>query len=185
MPVLDSIDELKLISTSSSILNDEDVRSFDCGYQELNDVFLDIYNKYDEESGHVLAIVNQNFELLGFISCRLVSFSFIAQGKEMGISIDYLGVHKDCQKRGIGSLLVTLARRLSLTIDCWLPVEGVRDHALEDAVEFYEKLGFIDPREMAIYNGKPVTMYFSIEKLRNGEIMPLTQLFETSLGNDF
>ena len=185
MPVLDSIDELKLISTSSSILNDEDVRSFDCGYQELNDVFLDIYNKYDENSGHVLAIVNQNSELLGFISCRLVSFSFIAQGKEMGISIDYLGVHKDCQKRGIGSLLVTFALRLSLTIDCWLPIKGVRVHALEDAVEFYEKLGFIDPREMAIYNGKPVTMYFSIEKLRNGEIMPLTQLFETSLGNNF
>lgn len=185
MPVLDSIDELKLISTSSSILNDEDVRAFDCGYQELNDVFLDIYNKYDEESGHVLAIVNQNFELLGFISCRLASFSFIAQGKEMGISIDYLGVHKDCQKRGIGSLLVTFALRLSLTIDCWLPIKGVRVHALEDAVEFYEKLGFIDPRGVAIYNGKPVTMYFSIEKLRNGEIMPLTQLFETSLGNDF
>ena len=85
---MDSIDELKLISTSSSILNDDDVRAFDCGYQELNDIFLDIYNKYDEESGHVLAIVNQNFELLGFISCRLVSFSLLAQGKEMGISID-------------------------------------------------------------------------------------------------
>ena len=184
MPVLDSIDELKLISTSSSILNDEDVRAFDCWYQELNDVFLDIYKKYDVESGHVLAIVNQNFELLGFISCRLVSFSFIAQGKEMGISIDYLGVHKDCQKRGIGSLLVTFALRLSLTIDCWLPIKGVRVHALEDAVEFYEKLGFIDSREMVVYNGKPVTMYFSIEKLRNGEMMPLTQLFETSLGND-
>ena len=47
MPVLDSIDELKLISTSSSILNDEDVRAFDCGYQELNDVFLDIYKQSD------------------------------------------------------------------------------------------------------------------------------------------
>ena len=113
MPVLASIDELKLISTSSSLLNDGDIRAFDCGYQELNDIFLDIYNKYDEESGHVLAIVNQNFELLGFISCRLVSFSLLAQGKEMGISIDYLGVHKDIQKRGIGSLLVTFALRLS------------------------------------------------------------------------
>ncbi|CJD78635.1 hypothetical protein CRD64_08190 [Streptococcus pneumoniae] len=47
-----------------------------------------------------MPIVNQNFELLGFISCRLVSFSFIAQVKEMGISIDYLGIHKDCQKMG-------------------------------------------------------------------------------------
>lgn len=120
--------------------------------------FLDIYNKYDEESGHVLAIVHQNFELLGFISCRLVSFSLLAQGKEMGISIDYLGVHKDIQKRGIGSLLVTFALRLSLTIDCWLPIKSVRVHALEDAVEFYEKLGFIDPRDMAINNGKQITM---------------------------
>ncbi|HHG7602663.1 TPA: hypothetical protein ACPX9Q_001188 [Streptococcus pneumoniae] len=80
-----------------------------------------------------MPIVNQNFELLGFISCRLVSFSFIAQVKEMGISIDYLGIH------------------------------------LEDVVEFYDKLGFIDPRDIVIYNGRPVTIYFSIEKLRNGE----------------
>ncbi|CJD98886.1 Uncharacterised protein [Streptococcus pneumoniae] len=57
MPVLYFIDELKLISTSSSILNDGNVRTFDCGYQELNDIFLDIYNKYNEESGYVLAIV--------------------------------------------------------------------------------------------------------------------------------
>ena len=80
---------------------------------------------------------------------------------------------------------MTFALRLSLTIDCWLPIKGVRVLALEDAVEFYEKLGFIDPIGMVINNGKPVTMYFSIENLRNGEIMPLTQLFETSLGNDF
>lgn len=64
---------------------------------------------------------------------------------------------------GIGSLLVLFALRLSLTIDCWLPIKGVIVHALEDVVEFYDKLGFIDPRDIVIYNGKPVTIYFSIE----------------------
>ncbi|CJE48740.1 GNAT family N-acetyltransferase [Streptococcus pneumoniae] len=122
----------------------------------LVDFILLLYNAFLFWSS-----INQNFELLGFISCRLVSFSLLAQGKEMGISIDYLGVHKDIQKKRIGSLLVTFALRLSLTIDCWLPIKGVRVHALEDAVEFYEKLGFIVPRDMVINNSKPVTMYFS------------------------
>lgn len=40
-------------------------------------------------------------------------------------------------------------------------------------------------RKLGISNGSQITMYFSIEKLRNSEIMPLTQLFETFLGNDF
>ena len=40
-------------------------------------------------------------------------------------------------------------------------------------------------RKLGISNNSQVTMYFSIEKLRNGEIMPLTQLFETFLGIDF
>lgn len=87
------------------------------------------------------------------------------------------------QRQGLGSLLVVLACRLAVTVDCWLPIEAIRVFALEDAVDFYEKLGFVDARYMPINNGKPVEMYLPIQELRESDILPFTELFSISFGN--
>lgn len=178
----ESDQDLTLLSTSSSLLGEQEIRDFDCGHFDLNEALRTNYNRYDIESGHVFAIVNSESTVLGFISCSLFSLSLTSEKKNIGVSIDYLGIHKEVQRRGLGSLLVVLALRLAITIDCWLPIEAVRVFALEDAVDFYEKLGFIDARYTPINNGQPVEMYFPIKKLRESDILPFTELFSISFG---
>lgn len=84
-----SIKDLTLLSTASSLLEEQEIINFDCGYSDLNEAFRKNYNKYDVESGHVFAIVNPESQVLGFISCSLFSLSLTPQTKKIGVSIDY------------------------------------------------------------------------------------------------
>ena len=179
------IETLSVLSTFSSIISEDELKTFDCGIPELNDALIQYYNKYDTDSGHVFAIIKDE-KTLGFVICSLVCISAIASSegmKDVGVSIDYLAVDKSEQNKGIGSILLFLALRLALTIHCILPIKGVRVFALEDAVEFYEKYGFVDTRlEGAIDNGRPVLMLFPIKELFDTEFAPFIEIFSTHLG---
>lgn len=178
------LNELRIVSSSSAIIGEKEILQFDCGHLELNEALRTNYNRYDSESGRTFIIVNKEFQILGFICCSLFSLSLVPQAKQIGVSIDYLGIHKDFQKRGLGSLLVVAVLRLAFTIECWLPIAGVRVFALEEAVEFYEQLGFIDSRYNPIDNGDPVEMYFPNNILKNGRFKPFMKLFSIALGNE-
>lgn len=179
------IETLSVLSTISSVIREKDLTTFDCGIPELNDVLIQYYNKYDTGSGHVFVIIKDG-KTMGFVICSLVCISAIASSegmRDIGVSIDYLAVDKSEQNKGIGSLLLFLALRLAITIHCILPIIGVRVFALEDAVEFYEKYGFLDTRpEGAINNGQPVFMFFPIQELFDTEFAPFTDIFSTPLG---
>ena len=179
------IETLSVWSTISSIISEDELKTFDCGIPELNDVLIQYYNKYDTVSGHVF-IITKDTKTMGFVICSLVCISAIASSegmRDIGVSIDYLAVDKSEQNKGIGSLLLFLALRLALTIHCILPIKGVRVFALEDAVEFYEKYGFLDTRpEGAVNNGQPVLMFFPIKELFDAEFAPFTEIFNTQLG---
>jgi hypothetical protein len=179
------IETLSVLSTFSSIISEDELKTFDCGIQDLNDALIQNYNKYDTDSGHVFAIIKDE-KTMGFVICSLICISAIASPeglRDVGLSIDYLAVDKSEQNKGIGSLLLFLALRLALTIHCILPIKGVRVFALEDAVEFYEKYGFLDTRpDGAVNNGIPVLMFFPIKELFDTEFAPFTEIFSTQLG---
>lgn len=179
------IETLSVWSTISTIIIKDELTTFDCGIPELNDALIKYYDKYDTESGHVF-IITKDKKTMGFVICSLVCISAIASSegiKDIGVSVDYLAVDKSEQNKGIGSLLLFLALRLALTVHCILPITGVRLFALEDAVEFYEKYGFLDTRpEGAVNNGQPVLMFFPIKELFDAEFAPFTEIFSTQLG---
>lgn len=180
------IETLSVLSTFSSIISEDELKTFDCGIPDLNDALIKYYNKYDTDSGHAFAIIKDN-KTMGFVICSLVCISAIASPqalRDVGVSIDYLAVDKSEQKKGIGRLLLFLALRLALTIHYILPIKGVRVFALEDAVEFYEKYGFWDTRpDGAVNNNTPVLMFFPIKELFDTEFAPFTEILNTPLGN--
>lgn len=181
------IETLSVWSTHSSIISEDEFKKFDCGIPKLNNILIQNYNEYNTKSGHVF-IISKDEKIMGFVICSLVCISAIASSeamREIGVSIDYLAVDQSEQNKGIGKLLLFLALRLSLTIDCLLPIEGVRVYALEDAVGFYEKYGFRDTRpDGAFDNGQAVLMLFPIQQLLDSGIDPFTEVFNTQLGKD-
>lgn len=179
------IETLSVWSTISSIISEDELKTFDCGIPKLNDALIQYHNKYDTGSGRVF-IITKDTKIMGFVICSLVCISAIASSegmKDIGVSIDYLAVDKSERNKGIGSLLLFLALRLALTIHCILPINGVKLYALEDAVEFYKKYGFTDTRpDGAFDNGQAVLMLFPIQELFDIGIVPFTEVFNTQLG---
>lgn len=60
------IETLSVLSTFSSIISEDELKTFDCGIPELNDALIQYYNKYDTDSGHVFAIIKDE-KTLGFV----------------------------------------------------------------------------------------------------------------------
>lgn len=82
--------------------------------------------------------------VVGFAASRLI----VAEGDASGIELEYLATREDCQRRGLGRLLVAAVRRRHPQ----LPLHLTTD---DDAVDFYRTLGFDvtaaprDPRWLA------------------------------------
>lgn len=167
-------DELILVDCYSWIENTrEKLLSFDCGVKAINDEIIKIFDKNEDK--RVLLLVDKSNNILGVIAFSLATTSLIQNGespitKFPVLNIDLLGVDEKWKKKKVGTQLVVVALRMALSIDYLAPLNGVHLEALEDAVEFYESLGFEDLGSYYI-GRKSTQMFFSMKRLRRTPIV--------------
>lgn len=148
------------------------VEGFDCGIDKVNKQIKLVVE--DKDSHRLLLLVDNKFNVYGFIAYSLATTQLIQSGesplsKFPVLNIDLLGIEKNVQKNGYGTWLISKIFKLAITIDTLIPLTGVHLEAVEDAVEFYEKLGFKDLG--SYYPGREQTqMFLNIDSLRQSNI---------------
>ncbi|MFU2204255.1 GNAT family N-acetyltransferase [Streptococcus hyovaginalis] len=159
---------LQLVDLYSWISNTKDkIEHFDCGNERINKEMRNLVTH--PEVKRLLALVNETDKILGCMAYSLATTSLIQKGENPisrfpVLNIDLLGVAKNYQGNGYGTQLIVSALRMALTVNFLIPLHGVHLEALEEAVEFYERLGFEDLGNY--YPGRQQTqMFFSIKSL--------------------
>jgi ribosomal protein S18 acetylase RimI-like enzyme len=99
------------------------------------------------------------------ISGRAVGFVILAPNRDGSLELDWLDVHPDFQRMGIGTLLVKKAekvakakRRLALSIHTWKSNKQMVGFALKNDFQLFEVVkDFYGKRKNALYFRKPMT----------------------------
>ena len=140
--------ELSIKDVSSSLL-----ANFDCGDEKLN-LYLYSYAKQNEEKGvgRTFLLVNED-KILGFYTLSSAQIAFNELPPELNkrlphypipaIRIARLGVSKDKQRQGIGSLLLKSAFKRIMTAFINVGISFIIVEAKPQSKGFYEKYGFI------------------------------------------
>lgn len=145
---------------------------FNCGNEQVNKGLLEVVKNLDAH--RLLLLVIPDNQIIGIMTLSLVTTTLIQMGRSPltrfpVLNIDLLGISESFQHQQYGSYLVQSAFRMALSIDAILPLHGVHLEAIEDAVEFYEKLGMTDLG--CYYPGRQFTqMFISMDMLRESSL---------------
>lgn len=162
--------DVRLIDYQAWIDNPKAVLDeFNCGNEKVNKDLQEVVKKLNAH--RLLLLATPNKQLFGVMAISLVTTTLIQTGESPlyrfpVLNIDLLGVSESVQNQKLGTVLVQSAFRIALSIDALLPLHGVHLEALEDAVEFYEKLGMTD---LGCYypSRRFAQMFLSMDRLRD------------------
>lgn len=162
--------EWELVDYQSWIFNLKAVLDeFNYGNDKVNKGLQEVVKNL--KAHRLLLLATPNKQVLGVMAISLVTTTLIQSGESPlsrfpVLNIDLLGVSELVQNQKLGTFLVHSAFRIALSIDAILPLHGVHLEALEDAVEFYEKLDMTDLG--CYYPGRRFTqMFLSMDMLRD------------------
>ena len=162
--------KVKLVSFDTSITY-KGIKSFDCNNEMINTfVKKSLKKRVKKHFSQAYVLLNEKEYFVGFYTLDTFSISreiFKLSNKPSGlppivpvIKLGMLGVDNSLQNQGIGKRLLRDALSKVANISKIAGCTGVYLLAEEEAISFYEKLGFV-----ALNKNKPTSMFLHIDKI--------------------
>ncbi len=162
--------KLRLVTFDASITY-KGLKSFDCGNEMINTfVHKSLKKRVKKHLSQAYVLLDEKENFLGFYTLDTFSITreiFELTDKPSGlppivpvIKLSMLGIDKSLQKQGIGKKLLQDALLKVVDISKIAGCKGLYLLAEEEAVSFYEKLGFV-----ALKHTAPLPMFLNIEKI--------------------
>ena len=147
------------------------LKSFDCGNEMINTfVYKSLRKRIKKHLSQAYILLDENEKFVGFYTLDTFSINrkvFELSNKPSGlppivpvIKLSMLGIDISLQKQGIGKRLLQDALVKVVDISKIAGCTGLYLLAEEEAVSFYDKLGFI-----ALNHTTPLPMFLHIEKI--------------------
>ena len=163
--------KLKLVAFDPSV-SYKGLKTFDCGNEMINAfVRRSLKKRVKRNFSQAYLLLDEKETLVGFYTLDTFAIArelFVESNKPAGtppmlpvIKLSMLGVSKDLQHQGIGQRLLKDAIHKVHIIAKIVGCAGLYLFAEEDAVGFYERLGFMKLKEAV-----PVPMFLDIGVIR-------------------
>ena len=148
--------KIKDIDTKSHL------KEFDCGNSSINSYLKDsaFYN-------HILKInrtkiIENEGKIIAFITLSLIELlgdeDIEGNIKYFGVYLEYIGVDKKYQKKGIGSFLIDYIFEETYNISEFIGLRYIILDAIKDKKNWYEQIGFKDMKNSNFFSEKAIRM---------------------------
>lgn len=141
------MEKLDLVPIGSALIDEQELRRFNCGNQNINDFLVYQARQFDIDNRAATFLLLKKRELLGFytlvvgeLEVKNIEEQCLIQRPYVNLA--YFAIDEKYHHKGYGKVMMGEVFQSVAVISFYAGVEIIYLEAIDDSVRFYESLGF-------------------------------------------